>query len=392
MGCLASKPETPVAEAPPAQPPGGSGGGQGVADTKDVMLGMASDRGSMSAGNSEEVGFVAWSEMENAEEQDYLVEEEQDAQLDQLLEKQYSDRHRKQERSYNDPAFWLSIMNSIEPETGPEVFQQLTAPFTLKKAHQLYRYLRSGKARTLPKKSVYEVLIAACKQLEAQSKEHGALQRVPAPTDKSERLYVCGDTHGQLQARVGQGRPAGRRPPPPPRPPSVPSTQRHQTPLDLRVTTSRVSCLRPPPLAAGRAVDLRASQRARAGQRIPLQRRHGGPGRQRRRDLHAAARVQAGVPRDHLHEPRQPRAEGPQRAAVRQRRRLRVGVPPPAQNEKGGSLGGSSSPDPRPAAAPQLRMALCRGLVRWRRKLHRSLLFCRFPLSGAARSTRTTRT
>ena len=80
-----------------------------------------------------------------------------DRQLDQLLEKQYSDRHRKQERSYNDPAFWLSIMNSIEPETGPEVFQQLTAPFTLKKAHQLYRYLRSGKARTLPKKS-YSVI------------------------------------------------------------------------------------------------------------------------------------------------------------------------------------------------------------------------------------------
>ena len=33
----------------------------------------------------------------------------------------------------------------------------------------------------MPRKAVYEVLIAACKQLEAQSKEQGALQLVPPP-------------------------------------------------------------------------------------------------------------------------------------------------------------------------------------------------------------------
>ena len=196
MGCLLSKPTfVPPGREEPQHPEAMK---FGAANSKDVLIsGISSER--VGSYNGDEGGFVAWSEMENAEEQDYLVEEEKGAQLDQLLEKQYSDRHRKQERSYNDPAFWLNIMNSIEPD--PDTFQ-LTAPFTLKKAHALYRYLRSGKARPIPRKFVYEVLIASCKHLEVQSKECGALQHVPPPSNKSERLFVCGDTHGQLQANA----------------------------------------------------------------------------------------------------------------------------------------------------------------------------------------------
>ena len=113
----------------------------------------------------------------------------------QALETSYGEKHGKREQSYNDPAFWQKIMTSIEPE--PDGFH-LTAPFTLRKAHLLYRYLRTGGAKPLPRKFIYEVLIAACKQLELQSKEQGALQTVPPPA-KGEHLYVCGDTHGQLQ-------------------------------------------------------------------------------------------------------------------------------------------------------------------------------------------------
>jgi len=196
MGCIASKPaaDSPDSAEEKPEAKGSANQGQDAADTKEVNIGMGS-QSSADQGFVDE-GFVAWSEMEAAEEQDYLVDEEKDSQLDQALEKMYSDRHRKHERSYNDPAFWHNIMTSIEPE--PDGFH-LTAPFTLRKAHLLYRYLRSGNAQPLPRKFLYEVLIAACKQLEVQSKEQGALQQVPPPANKSERLFVCGDTHGQLQ-------------------------------------------------------------------------------------------------------------------------------------------------------------------------------------------------
>ena len=48
----------------------------------------------------------------------------------------------------------------------------------------------------MPQRCVYEVLIAACKQAEGQK---GSLQRLTPPASADERLYVCGDTHGQLQ-------------------------------------------------------------------------------------------------------------------------------------------------------------------------------------------------
>ena len=241
MGCAASKPaaaESADSEEEWQEAKGSAN--QDSVDTKDVNIGgVSSERSTNSNAGGEE--FVAWSEVEAAEEQDYLVDEEKDSQLDQALEKMYSEKHGKREQSYNDPAFWQNIMTSIEPE--PDGFH-LTAPFTLRKAHLLYRYLRTGSAKPLPRKFIYEargsggtrapradrsgrswsawwrrthrpagwgcsaawrglqgtaprprapsvprspsvppfhpaqVLIAACKQLEVQSKEQGALQMV----------------------------------------------------------------------------------------------------------------------------------------------------------------------------------------------------------------------
>ena len=187
MGCFVSKPAAESRDSEAARPEAKVAANQGShrAESKDVHL---SDRSDDDLGANDEEGFVAWSEMEAAEEQDYLVDEEKDSKIDLALERMYSDRHRKQERAYNDPSFWHRIMTSIEPE--PDGFH-LTAPFTLRKAHLLYRYLRTGNAQPLPRKFIYEVLIAACKQLEAQSKEHGALQQVPIPAHSRASASLC---------------------------------------------------------------------------------------------------------------------------------------------------------------------------------------------------------
>ena len=238
MGCAASKPAAESADAEEERQEAKGSANQDGVDSKDVNIGGVSSERSTNS-NMVDEEFVAWSEMEAAEEQDYLVDEEKDSQLDQALEKMYSEKHGKREESYNDPAFWQNIMTSIEPD--PDGFH-LTAPFTLRKAHLLYRYLRTGSAKPLPRKFIYEargsggtrapradplwllllervaaphapsrwpgaallrgegygaasrprapsvpracrhstsqVLIAACKQLEVQSKEQGALQMV----------------------------------------------------------------------------------------------------------------------------------------------------------------------------------------------------------------------
>ena len=178
MGCIASKPaaDSPDSAEEKPEAKGSANQGQDAADTKEVNIGMGS-QSSADQGFVDE-GFVAWSEMEAAEEQDYLVDEEKDSQLDQALEKMYSDRHRKHERSYNDPAFWHNIMTSIEPE--PDGFH-LTAPFTLRKAHLLYRYLRSGNAQPLPRKFLYEAPGSGDNTRATPQPPRLLLDRVPAP-------------------------------------------------------------------------------------------------------------------------------------------------------------------------------------------------------------------
>ena len=153
MGCAASKPAAESADAEEERQEAKGSANQDGVDSKDVNIGGVSSERSTNS-NMVDEEFVAWSEMEAAEEQDYLVDEEKDSQLDQALEKMYSEKHGKREESYNDPAFWQNIMTSIEPE--PDGFFHLTAPFTLRKAHLLYRYLRTGKAKPLPRKFIYE--------------------------------------------------------------------------------------------------------------------------------------------------------------------------------------------------------------------------------------------
>ena len=184
MGAMCGK-ETPVVEA--ANPPGAPSATSSTTEVGQIDLDVSGSQG------METEGFRAWSEMENGTERDFLVEEAGDDAAMKYLERQYSDQHHAMERNYNNPAFWYKQMQDAPMDADGF---QLTAPFTLKKASDLARYLRRPDARPIPQRCVYEVLIAACKQAEGQK---GSLQRLTPPASADERLYVCGDTHGQLQ-------------------------------------------------------------------------------------------------------------------------------------------------------------------------------------------------
>ena len=184
MGAMCGK-EMPVVET--ANPPGAPSATSSTTEVGQIDLDVSGSQG------METEGFRAWSEMENGTERDFLVEEAGDDAAMKYLERQYSDQHHAMERNYNNPAFWYKQMQDAPMDADGF---QLTAPFTLKKASDLARYLRRPDARPIPQRCVYEVLIAACKQAEGQK---GSLQRLTPPGSADERLYVCGDTHGQLQ-------------------------------------------------------------------------------------------------------------------------------------------------------------------------------------------------
>ena len=184
MGAMCGK-EMPVVET--ANPPGAPSATSSTTEVGQIDLDVSGSQG------METEGFRAWSEMENGTERDFLVEEAGDDAAMKYLERQYSDQHHAMERNYNNPAFWYKQMQDAPMDADGF---QLTAPFTLKKASDLARYLRRPDARPIPQRCVYEVLIAACKQAEGQK---GSLQRLTPPASADERLYVCGDTHGQLQ-------------------------------------------------------------------------------------------------------------------------------------------------------------------------------------------------
>eukprot|EP00964_Phaeocystis_antarctica_P068152 scaffold41291_cov51-Phaeocystis_antarctica.AAC.3 len=90
MGCAASKPAAESADTKEERQEAKGSASQGSADTKDVNIGGLGSECSGEKSNMVDEEFVAWSEMEAAEEQDYLVDEEKDSQLDQALEKTYS--------------------------------------------------------------------------------------------------------------------------------------------------------------------------------------------------------------------------------------------------------------------------------------------------------------
>ena len=159
----------------------------------------AGSRGRTS-GSREAPGFDSWNTMEQAEEQEYLAEEEEDEKMGALLAKRYPDRGISRKMvdlgeasgSYED---WEEQAASFEPDGS---FDLLSAPFTLKKADAFFRYLRRPDAKPVPQRCVYDVLIASCRQMDERQAESGSLQRVPPP-NSGKKLYVCGDTHGQLQ-------------------------------------------------------------------------------------------------------------------------------------------------------------------------------------------------
>ena len=91
MGCVASQPAAEPADSDEErQETKGSANAGGTVDTKDVNIGgVSTDRSGGSrtdrSGSVLNEEFVAWSEMETAEEQDYLVDEEKDSRLFERL-------------------------------------------------------------------------------------------------------------------------------------------------------------------------------------------------------------------------------------------------------------------------------------------------------------------
>ena len=75
----------------------------------------------------------------------------------------------------------------------------------MEQAKEFCKYLGRKDENLLPgepcisRKCVYAVMVDAFALLEKQANDSGALQHVPPPTNTSEKLFVCGDTHGQLQ-------------------------------------------------------------------------------------------------------------------------------------------------------------------------------------------------
>ena len=240
MGCAASKPAAESADAEEERQEAKGSANQDGVDSKDVNIGEVSSERSTNS-NMVDEEFVAWSEMEAAEEQDYLVDEEKDSQIDQALEKMYSEKHGKREESYNDPAFWQNIMTSIEPD--PDGFH-LTAPFTLRKAHLLYRYLRTGSAKPLPRKFIYE------------ARGSGGTR---APRADRSGFFCWSAWRRRTHPPAGRGLPCcvvratERRPGPVPR--ACPERAPSVPPLHLSGADRGVQAARGPVQGAGRAAD-----------------------------------------------------------------------------------------------------------------------------------------
>lgn len=153
---------------------------------------------------SDDAGFQKWSEMENAEEMTFITDEQGDANLEKLLDKEFPMKMERQQSDFGSVQFWMGKLKTIGDKEEPGF--QLQAPWTMEQARALYRYLSKPRDERLkpgeaciPRKCVYAVLVDAFSMLEKQANENGALQHVNPPTNSSEKLFVCGDTHGQLQ-------------------------------------------------------------------------------------------------------------------------------------------------------------------------------------------------
>ena len=149
--------------------------------------------------------FDKWAHMEEAEEKSFLASEEDTKEIDEALEKEFPGVSQRRSQ-YADVATWQDLVAEIPVE---ESDFELLPPFTLEKASAFYKHLCMPDARrrnekradslpSISRRSVYEVVVAAFALYTEKAEKEGALQSVPAPTSKHERLRVCGDTHGQL--------------------------------------------------------------------------------------------------------------------------------------------------------------------------------------------------
>jgi hypothetical protein len=91
-------------------------------------------------------------------------------------------------RSYSR---WTDIVRALPADDGFVI----SPPYTLKKAKALYAYLRRPDANSIPRRCVYEVLIAACKLFEEQTATSGAL--IQASSDGLRYGWLLNPVGGQ---------------------------------------------------------------------------------------------------------------------------------------------------------------------------------------------------
>ncbi|EOD13115.1 hypothetical protein EMIHUDRAFT_427814 [Emiliania huxleyi CCMP1516] len=157
------------------------------------------DDTSSEASDAGDAAFDAWDAMEQAEELSYLEQQLKGCSVDELMTKRFPTRGGALASPRGGGAAAHSQWSSVAAALTYDGDFALSPPYTLKKAGELYSYLRSPNAKPLPRKMVYEMLIAASHAFEAQAAACGSLIHVPPPAKPGERLLVCGDTHGQLQ-------------------------------------------------------------------------------------------------------------------------------------------------------------------------------------------------
>jgi len=155
---------------------------------------------------TEEGRFEAWNTMEEAEESSYLSETEDTQGLEEQLKKAFPKQGQKRSEM-SDMSFWRGLLEAMPDE---ESDFELTAPWTMEQASRFYKHLlltderrrnpkRAEGTPAISRKSVYNLMIGAYELYDQKHADMGALQDVKAPTSSTERLLVCGDTHGQLQ-------------------------------------------------------------------------------------------------------------------------------------------------------------------------------------------------
>jgi len=124
---------------------------------------------------SENAVFDAFDLMEQAEELDFIDQQQKQRHMQQLLMQRFPTRGLSMPSPRDAYSNWTSLLAAMPVEDDGFV---LSAPYTLRKAAALYAYLKRPDAKPIPRRCVYEVLIAACKLFEQQTATSGALTKV----------------------------------------------------------------------------------------------------------------------------------------------------------------------------------------------------------------------